>query len=60
MSSAIEAGAAKRVDDAVELVQTALALLGDAAARARMGEAGLAYAAHHRGAAVRVAGLVPV
>lgn len=57
---AIEAGAAKRVDDAVELVQTALALLGDAAARTRMGEAGLAYAARHRGAAARVAGLVPV
>ncbi len=55
---AIEAGAARRVDDAAELVQTALALLDDAAARTRMGEAGLAYAARHRGAAARVAGLV--
>lgn len=55
---AIEAGAALRVDDADGLLATALKLLGDAAARARMGEAGLTFAAQHRGAAARVAGLV--
>ncbi|WP_018078299.1 lipid IV(A) 3-deoxy-D-manno-octulosonic acid transferase [Thiobacillus denitrificans] len=55
---AIEAGAAVRVNDAGELLERALQLLGDDAARARMGAAGLAFAAHHRGAAARVAGLV--
>ncbi|WP_324779705.1 lipid IV(A) 3-deoxy-D-manno-octulosonic acid transferase [Thiobacillus sedimenti] len=55
---AIEAGAAQRVDDADGLMDAALKLLADAAARARMGEAGLAFAARHRGAAQQVAGLV--
>lgn len=55
---AIEAGAASRAADAGELVGMALRLLGDAPARARMGEAGLAFAARHRGAAVRVERLV--
>jgi 3-deoxy-D-manno-octulosonic-acid transferase len=55
---AIEAGAALRVNDAGELLERALQLLGDDAARARMGAAGLAFAARHRGAAARVAGLV--
>ncbi|MDO9468071.1 MAG: lipid IV(A) 3-deoxy-D-manno-octulosonic acid transferase [Thiobacillus sp.] len=55
---AIEAGAALRVTDAADLLDKALTLLGDAPARARMGEAGLAFAARHRGAATRVAGLV--
>lgn len=55
---AIEAGAALRVGDAEALVGAALELLGDAAARARMGEAGLAFAARHRGAAARVERLV--
>ncbi len=55
---AIEAGAALRIDDADALVGAALKLLGDAALRARMGEAGLAFAARHRGAAARLEGLV--
>jgi 3-deoxy-D-manno-octulosonic-acid transferase len=57
---AIDAGAALRVNDAADLVATALKLLNDAPARARMGEAGLAFAARHRGAAARVAKLVPL
>jgi len=56
---AIEAGAARRVNDAEACVAQALGLLADAPARSRMGEAGLAFAARHRGAAARVAGLVP-
>jgi 3-deoxy-D-manno-octulosonic-acid transferase len=55
---AIEAGAALRVNDAAELMGNALKLLADAPARARMGEAGLGFAARHRGAAARVEGLV--
>lgn len=55
---AIDAGAALRVSDADDLLDQALTLLGDAPARARMGEAGLAFAARHRGAAARVAELV--
>jgi 3-deoxy-D-manno-octulosonic-acid transferase len=55
---AIEAGAALRVNDAAELMGKALALLNDAPLRARMGEAGLAFAARHRGAAGRVEALV--
>ncbi|MBS0330108.1 MAG: 3-deoxy-D-manno-octulosonic acid transferase, partial [Proteobacteria bacterium] len=57
---AIETGAVRRVDDATALMHDALALLGDVPARARMGEAGQAFAARHRGAAARVARLVPV
>jgi 3-deoxy-D-manno-octulosonic-acid transferase len=55
---AIEAGAALRVNDADEWIATALKLLADDPARTRMGEAGLAFAARHRGAAARVAGLL--
>jgi 3-deoxy-D-manno-octulosonic-acid transferase len=55
---AIEAGAALRVNDAPALLENALKLLNDAPARARMGEAGLDFAARHRGAAARVAALV--
>jgi len=55
---AIDAGAALRVNDAADLLENALKLLGDAPARARMGEAGLAFAARHRGAAARVEALV--
>jgi 3-deoxy-D-manno-octulosonic-acid transferase len=57
---AVEAGAALRVEDAEGLVASALKLLNDAPARVRMGEAGLAFAARHRGAAARVAALVPL
>jgi 3-deoxy-D-manno-octulosonic-acid transferase len=55
---AIEAGAALRVGDATALMESALTLLNDAPARARMGEAGLAFAARHRGAAARVEALI--
>ncbi len=55
---AIEAGAALRVNDAAELLGNALKLLNDRLARARMGEAGLVFAARHRGAAARVEGLI--
>jgi 3-deoxy-D-manno-octulosonic-acid transferase len=55
---AIEAGAARRVNDAEALMTNALKLLNDTPARARMSEAGLAFAARHRGAAARVEGLV--
>jgi 3-deoxy-D-manno-octulosonic-acid transferase len=56
---AIEAGAAIRVSDAADLMTHALRLLADEPERTRMGEAGLAFAARHRGAAARVAALVP-
>jgi 3-deoxy-D-manno-octulosonic-acid transferase len=55
---AVEAGAALRVNDAEACLANALALLNDAPARARMAEAGLAFAARHRGAAHRVAALI--
>ncbi|MGB9129020.1 MAG: glycosyltransferase N-terminal domain-containing protein, partial [Thiobacillus sp.] len=55
---AIEAGAALRVNDTAALLENALKLLNDAPACARMGEAGLAFAARHRGAAHKVAMLI--
>ncbi len=55
---AVDAGAAKRVNDAGELMAIGLNLLQDAPARARMAEAGLAYAAQHRGAAKQVLRLI--
>jgi 3-deoxy-D-manno-octulosonic-acid transferase len=55
---AIEAGAARRVNDAADLLANALNLLSDASTRTCMGEAGLAFAARHRGAAARVAALI--
>jgi 3-deoxy-D-manno-octulosonic-acid transferase len=55
---AIEAGAVLRVDDADALIDSALKLLDDAPARARMGEAGRTFAAAHRGAAAQMAGLI--
>lgn len=57
---AIDAGAALRVSDAAELMRESSRLLRDRVTRERMGEAGRAFAAQHRGAAVRVTGLVPV
>ena len=56
---AVEAGAALRVGNAGDLIQSALKLLNDAPARVRMGDAGLAFAAQHRGATQRIAALVP-
>ena len=55
---ATEADAALRVNDAGDLLANALKLLNDGPARARMGEAGLAFAARHRGAAARVERLI--
>lgn len=57
---AVEAGAAWRVNDAGDLLAKALELLNDTPLRTRMGEAGLGFASRHRGAAARVAALVPL
>jgi 3-deoxy-D-manno-octulosonic-acid transferase len=51
---AIEAGAARRVANADSLLVDVSALLDDAAARARMRDAALAFIAAHRGAADRL------
>ncbi|ALK98843.1 3-deoxy-D-manno-octulosonic acid transferase [Massilia sp. WF1] len=55
---AVEAGAALRVPDADALMSEAARLLGDGAARARMGEQALAFAGRHRGATVRTVELL--
>lgn len=52
--SAVEAGAAIRVADARELAHAARRLLADRAEAARVGAAGLRFAAAHRGATQRV------
>ena len=52
---AIEAGAARRVDDAEAAVAQALRLLHDGPARQAMADAGRAFTAAHRGAAARMA-----
>jgi len=51
--SAVAAGAAVRVNSATEVMREAGRLLADAAAAARMGEAGLAFTEAHRGATQR-------
>jgi len=51
--SAVAAGAALRVDTAVEAVRQARSLLGDAGLRKRLGEAGIAFCTTHRGATQR-------
>jgi len=51
--SAIAAGAAMRIRDAEELVREARRLLQDAKLRERMGRAGVAFCAAHRGASQR-------
>jgi 3-deoxy-D-manno-octulosonic-acid transferase len=55
---AVEAGAALRVPDANALMLEAARLLGDRAARLRMGEQALAFAGRHRGATVRTVELL--
>lgn len=50
---ALACGAAKPVRDAGDLIATGLKLLADAPAQSAMGEAGLAFAARHRGATAR-------
>jgi len=52
---AIEAGAARRVDDVGAAVSQALRLLHDGPARQAMADAGRAFTAAHRGAAARMA-----
>ena len=51
--SAIAAGAAMRADRAEEVVRQVRSLLGDAGLRERMGRAGIAFCAAHRGATER-------
>jgi 3-deoxy-D-manno-octulosonic-acid transferase len=55
---AVAAGAALRVPDAGALMLEAARLLGDGAARARMGEQALAFAGRHRGATSRTVELL--
>jgi 3-deoxy-D-manno-octulosonic-acid transferase len=55
---AVAAGAALRVPDAAALMSEAARLLGDDAARARMGEQALRFAGHHRGATLRTVELL--
>ena len=54
----MRAGAAVQVPDAAALVKEAGRLLRDPAAARRMGEAGLAFCAAHRGATKRVLELI--
>jgi 3-deoxy-D-manno-octulosonic-acid transferase len=55
---AVASGAARVVHDPAELADAARQLLTDAAARARMGEAALAFAAAHGGATARTLSLI--
>jgi len=55
---ALECGAARRIDSAEELLAAAGELLADEAARQRMGEAGKAFAARHRGATAQTIELI--
>ena len=63
-AQAEEAGAAQRVADADELMRVVNTLLGDAAQRSAMGNAGRAFCVAHRGATARtmkvIAGLLAV
>jgi 3-deoxy-D-manno-octulosonic-acid transferase len=54
------AGAALQVPDAAALAREAARLLGDPAAMRRMGEAGVAFCAAHRGATQRVLELIEI
>lgn len=56
---ALAAGAALEATDASQAVFAARLLLEDAERRARMGEAGLSYAASRRGATARILSLLP-
>ncbi|MCC6878334.1 MAG: lipid IV(A) 3-deoxy-D-manno-octulosonic acid transferase, partial [Rhodocyclaceae bacterium] len=55
---ALECGAARQIGTAEELLGTAQELLRDEAARRRMGEAGRAFAARHRGATAKTVALI--
>jgi 3-deoxy-D-manno-octulosonic-acid transferase len=56
--AALKAGAAWQVGDAAELADQACMLLADAVERKKMGEAGRAFAAQHRGATQRTLALI--
>jgi 3-deoxy-D-manno-octulosonic-acid transferase len=51
--SAVAAGAALRVETAEDVVREARSLLGDTGLRERLGKAGIAFCATHRGATQR-------
>src|SRR2546429_2634699 len=53
VGNALAAGAAVRVDTAVEVIRVARSILQDAGLRERMGKAGVAFCAAHRGATER-------
>jgi 3-deoxy-D-manno-octulosonic-acid transferase len=55
---ALECGAARQIGSAGELLEAARELLADEAARRRMGEAGRAFAARHRGATAKTVELI--
>jgi len=55
---ALECGAARQIGTAAELLEEAGELLADEAARQRMGEAGRAFAARHRGATAQTVELI--
>lgn len=54
----LESGAARRVEDSAQLASVVGELLGDAALRAEMGEAGRQLVADNRGALARLLGLL--
>jgi 3-deoxy-D-manno-octulosonic-acid transferase len=58
-AQAIEAGAVLRVADPAALAREAMRLFADPAARSAMGEAGAAFARHHRGATARTLDRLP-
>ena len=55
---AVACGAARPIVDADDLVRQVLLLLGNAESRQRMGAAGVAFAARHRGATARTLDLI--
>jgi 3-deoxy-D-manno-octulosonic-acid transferase len=55
---AVACGAARAIGDADDLVRQVLLLLGNAETRRRMGDAGRAFAARHRGATTRTLELI--
>ena len=55
---ALACGAARRIENAEDLLRVAEELLGEAETRRRMGTAGQAFAARHRGASARTLALV--
>ena len=56
--SALDSGAALRVEDADDLIMQVGRLLGDGELRARMGRAGLRFSALHRGATKKTLALI--